>query len=125
MPAGCSDLELKRVAGYRSKGRLPVVVWTHPDSSNGATISRSAQPKPGVQNKRSSDDERYIDELRRLCAAKRMVIVDARSKVATQGNRVMGMGTELTKSPRRVENSARRRDCDPRGGRGVAAARLH
>ena len=97
VPSAISDLELKKVAAYRSKGRLPVVIWTSPDPDNGATMSRSAQPKPGVQNKRSSDDERYLDELRRLCAARRLVIVDARSKVATQGNRVMGMGTELTR----------------------------
>ena len=97
VPASVSDLELKRVAAYRSKGRIPAVVWTSPDPSSGATISRSSQPKPGVQNKRSADDERYLDELRRLCAAKRLVVVDARSKVATQGNRMMGMGTELTR----------------------------
>lgn len=97
VPSAVSDLELRRVAVYRSKGRFPVVIWSSPDSSSGATISRSAQPKPGVQNKRSTDDERYLDELRQLCAAKQLVIIDARSKVATQGNRVMGMGTELTR----------------------------
>ena len=103
VPASMSDLELRRVAAYRSKGRLPAVVWAHPDPTNGATISRSAQPKPGVQNKRSADDERYLDELRRLCHGKRMVIVDARSKVAAQGNRVMGGGTELARYYENVE----------------------
>lgn len=97
VPSSVSDLELKRVAAYRSRARFPVVIWTSPDPESGATISRSSQPKPGVQNKRSSDDERYLDELRLLCSAKRLVIIDARSKVATQGNRVMGMGTELTR----------------------------
>ncbi|KAH8065186.1 phosphatidylinositol-3,5-bisphosphate 3-phosphatase [Aureococcus anophagefferens] len=103
VPASMSDLELRRVAAYRSKGRLPAVVWAHPDPTNGATISRSAQPKPGVQNKRSADDERYLDELRRFCHGKRMVIVDARSKVAAQGNRVMGGGTELARYYENVE----------------------
>jgi hypothetical protein len=95
IPAATTDLELRRVAAYRSKGRLPVIIWSHP--TNGATISRSSQPKPGVQNKRSSDDERYLDNIRRLAQGQRMVIVDARSKVATQGNRVMGLGTELVR----------------------------
>lgn len=103
VPSAVSDLELRRVAVYRSKGRFPVVVWTSPDPSSGATISRSAQPKPGVQNKRSADDERYLDEMRQLCASKQLVIIDARSKVATQGNRVMGMGTELTRYYEGVE----------------------
>ncbi|KAJ1451703.1 protein-tyrosine phosphatase-like protein [Pelagophyceae sp. CCMP2097] len=97
VPSALSDLELKRVCAYRSKGRLPVVVWMSPDPQSGATISRASQPKPGVQNKRSCDDERYVDELRRLCAAQKLVILDARSKVAAQGNRMMGLGTELTK----------------------------
>ena len=95
VPATTTDLELRRVAAYRSKGRLPAVIWSHP--TNGATISRSSQPKPGVQNKRSSDDERYLSALRRLAQGQKMVIVDARSKIATQANRVMGAGTELTR----------------------------
>jgi len=97
VPSAVNDLELRKVATYRSRGRIPVVIWTSADPNNGATISRSSQPKPGVQNKRSIDDERYLDELRRLCNSRRLVVMDARSKVATQGNRVMGMGTELTR----------------------------
>ena len=76
IPSATTDLELRRVAAYRSKGRLPVIIWSHP--TNGATISRSSQPKPGVQNKRSSDDERYLDNIRRLAQGQRMGIVDAR-----------------------------------------------
>ena len=41
VPRDIGDAELKKVASYRSKQRLPVAAWIHPES--GAAILRSSQ----------------------------------------------------------------------------------
>lgn len=42
IPAAVSDDELRAIASFRAKGRVPAVVWRH--KTNGATISRCSQP---------------------------------------------------------------------------------
>ena len=48
VPWCMSDEELQQVAAFRSRGRLPAVVWRHP--GNGAHISRCAQPCVGTHS---------------------------------------------------------------------------
>jgi myotubularin-related protein 3/4 len=43
IPGSINDDLLRRVAGYRSYGRVPNVVWRH--SGNGAVIARCSQPQ--------------------------------------------------------------------------------
>lgn len=57
VPSTVSDDELRKVAAFRSRGRIPVCVWKH---SNGAAILRSSQPMVGLTRSRSSDDESLI-----------------------------------------------------------------
>lgn len=45
VPASFDDDELKIIASYRSKERLPAVVWQHPITK--ASLSRCAQPLVG------------------------------------------------------------------------------
>ena len=61
VPAAASDNDLREVAKFRSRNRLPVLSWMHPDSL--ATISRSAQPLVGMANNRSESDEKYIQSI--------------------------------------------------------------
>ena len=61
VPAAASDNDLREVAKFRSKNRLPVLSWMHPDSL--ATISRSAQPLVGMANNRSEADEKYMQSI--------------------------------------------------------------
>jgi len=49
---------LRRVAAFRSEGRMPVLTWGN--SIDGASIWRSSQPRIGLQGNRSSADERYL-----------------------------------------------------------------
>lgn len=46
VPAQVTDEEIKIVSGFRSRGRIPVLSWIHPESQ--ATITRCSQPLVGV-----------------------------------------------------------------------------
>lgn len=48
VPAQASDEELRSVAAFRSRGRIPVLSWIHPESQ--ATITRCSQPLVGVSS---------------------------------------------------------------------------
>ena len=49
---------LRRVAAFRSEGRMPVLTWGN--AVDGASIWRSSQPRVGLQGNRSSADEHYL-----------------------------------------------------------------
>ena len=57
-----SDEDLRKVAAFRSRHRLPAVVWKHPKKD--AYIARCAQPCVGLKRGHSSDDERFLSEMR-------------------------------------------------------------
>ena len=61
MPKSVSDEELREVAKFRSRGRLPVLSWMHPESQ--ATICRCSQPLVGVSAKRSTSDEKIVQQI--------------------------------------------------------------
>lgn len=46
VPAQATDDEIRAVANFRSRGRIPVLSWIHPESQ--ATITRCSQPLVGV-----------------------------------------------------------------------------
>ena len=53
--------DLAKVAEYRTRKRLPVLAWIHPDT--GAALLRSSQPCVGtLPEKKSSDDYDYLKE---------------------------------------------------------------
>ena len=60
VPKAVSDNMLKYGAAYRSRCRIPCLTYLH---SNGGSISRSAQPMVGLQNKRSPQDERLVSAI--------------------------------------------------------------
>jgi hypothetical protein len=62
VPGSFSDEDLEKVGAFRSKGRIPVCVWRHPQK--GSTLSRSSQPLVGVKRARSAEDERLLEEVR-------------------------------------------------------------
>ena len=49
------------MAKFRSRGRLPVLSWMHPESQ--ATICRCSQPLVGVSAKRSTSDEKIVQQI--------------------------------------------------------------
>ena len=79
VPAQATDDDLRAVAAFRSRGRIPVLSWIHPESQ--ATITRCSQPLVGVGGKRSREDERYIQLIMDANAqSHKLFIMDARPR---------------------------------------------
>jgi myotubularin-related protein 1/2 len=79
VPAQATDDDLRAVAAFRSRGRIPVLSWIHPESQ--ATITRCSQPLVGVSGKRSREDERYIQLIMDANAqSHKLFIMDARPR---------------------------------------------
>uniref|UniRef100_A0A6Q2Z0A7 phosphatidylinositol-3,5-bisphosphate 3-phosphatase n=1 Tax=Esox lucius TaxID=8010 RepID=A0A6Q2Z0A7_ESOLU len=93
VPVNISDEELKRVAAFRAKGRIPVLSWIHPESQ--ATVTRCSQPMVGVNGKRSKDDEKYLQAIMDANAqSHKLFIFDARPSVNAAANKMKGGGYE-------------------------------
>jgi len=96
-----SQEELQEVARFRSKARIPVLSWIHPESL--ATITRCSQPLVGL-NKRSREDERHVQNIMDANAqSHRIYIYDARPKVNADANRLKGGGYESEDNYQNVE----------------------
>ncbi|XP_019871397.1 myotubularin-related protein 2 [Aethina tumida] len=93
VPAQANDDDLRAVAGFRSRGRVPVLSWIHPESQ--ATITRCSQPLVGVSGKRCREDERYIQLIMDANAqSHKMFIMDARPSANAIANKAKGGGYE-------------------------------
>lgn len=93
VPKTVSDEQLKQVANFRSRNRLPVLSWIHPKSL--ATITRCSQPLVGVGGKRSLDDEQYITAIMESNAqSHKLSIMDARPSANAIANKAKGGGYE-------------------------------
>ena len=53
-----SDSVLNYASQYRSRQRIPVLVYRHP--INNCSITRSSQPQPGLRGNRNPQDERLV-----------------------------------------------------------------
>uniref|UniRef100_A0A7S3ZFE5 Myotubularin phosphatase domain-containing protein n=1 Tax=Lotharella globosa TaxID=91324 RepID=A0A7S3ZFE5_9EUKA len=94
VPGNITDGQLDKVGKFRSKARIPAVVYIHPKTK--ATITRCAQPMGGVTGQRCKEDETLINSLRTINPTnrKRIYLFDARPKIAALGNKAMGKGFE-------------------------------
>jgi len=93
VPSAATDEDIRHVATFRSRGRLPVLAWIHPESQ--ATITRSSQPLVGVGGRRSKDDEKYVQMIMDANAqAHKLYIMDARPQVNALANKAKGGGYE-------------------------------
>ncbi|ETV98290.1 hypothetical protein H310_09002 [Aphanomyces invadans] len=98
VPSCMTEEQLVHSARFRSRGRLPIVVWRHPD--NKCVLARSSQPNYGLQSKRCEADRILLKSYRDSAnknsggVAPPLHIVDARKNLATQGNRFKGKGVE-------------------------------
>ncbi|KAI6649290.1 Myotubularin-related protein 2 [Oopsacas minuta] len=93
MPSGIDFELIEQSSQFRSKQRVPTLVWYN--SKQGNFILRSAQPLPGFMSHTSAGDEILVQT---ACTARKMDdklhIYDARSSMAAGGNKLMGKGTE-------------------------------
>lgn len=93
VPSTASDDDLRYVASFRSRGRIPVLSWLHPETQ--ASITRCSQPMIGVASKRSRDDERYIQMIMDANAqSHKIFIMDARPQTNAVANKARGGGYE-------------------------------
>ncbi|XP_045468374.1 myotubularin-related protein 2-like [Harmonia axyridis] len=93
VPTQASDDDLKASACFRSRGRVPVLSWIHPESQ--ATITRCSQPLVGVSGKRCREDERYIQLIMDANAqSHKIFIMDARPSANAIANKAKGGGYE-------------------------------
>uniref|UniRef100_A0A1B6CJN7 phosphatidylinositol-3,5-bisphosphate 3-phosphatase n=1 Tax=Clastoptera arizonana TaxID=38151 RepID=A0A1B6CJN7_9HEMI len=93
VPAAATEEDLRHVAAFRSRGRIPVLCWIHPESQ--ATLTRCSQPLVGVSGKRCHDDERYIQLIMDANAqSHKLFIMDARPSANAIANKAKGGGYE-------------------------------
>eukprot|EP00041_Stephanoeca_diplocostata_P036355 m.1323399 g.1323399 ORF g.1323399 m.1323399 type:complete len:648 (-) comp24849_c0_seq9:2839-4782(-) len=97
VPAALTDENIRQVAAFRSKGRMPALSWVHP--RNKASLTRSAQPRVGITGKRSKEDEGYISQLKKITFSQANVqIADARPRRNAVANQAKGLGYEYASS---------------------------
>ncbi|XP_053564569.1 myotubularin-related protein 2 isoform X2 [Bombina bombina] len=93
VPVNISDEELRKVAAFRAKDRIPALSWIHPESQ--ATIIRCSQPMVGVNGKRCKEDEKYLQSIMDANAqSHKIFIFDARPSVTAVANKCKGGGCE-------------------------------
>lgn len=93
VPHYATDEDLQKVAAFRSRGRIPVASWVHPE--NQAAIMRCSQPLVGMSGKRNKDDEKYLDLIRETNGqTQKLTIFDARPSVNAVANKATGGGYE-------------------------------
>ncbi|CAH8483813.1 unnamed protein product [Dicrocoelium dendriticum] len=93
VPWDVSDELLMACAPHRSRGRVPVLSWLHPESK--ASLTRASQPQVGVQGRRSAADEELVRQIRTANAnANNLLIFDARPQMNAVANKSRGGGVE-------------------------------
>lgn len=98
VPASATDEDLAVIAKQRSKERIPVLTWLHPEHDT--PLCRSSQPLAGsgmfAQNTREDTD--YLLKVRKCIEVSSphatLRIVDARPKLNAQANAITGKGFE-------------------------------
>ncbi|KAJ2850640.1 phosphatidylinositol-3-phosphatase ymr1 [Coemansia brasiliensis] len=101
VPSKISDTTLTYAARYRSKARLPVLCYLHP---NGSSMTRSSQPMVGLKQARSVQDEKLVEAILatseptgtppRFQYERSNIIIDARPTTNAVVNRAVGAGSE-------------------------------
>jgi hypothetical protein len=78
VPESISDSEVEAVALYRSRGRIPAMIWRHP--LTGAVLSRCAQPKSGITGSVSPADQKMLNAFKDCNASMLLSAVRTKSK---------------------------------------------
>ncbi|XP_028329653.1 myotubularin-related protein 1a isoform X1 [Gouania willdenowi] len=93
IPTHISEEDIKRVAMFRAKRRIPVLSWIHPESQ--ATIVRCSQPLVGPSDRRCKEDERFLQIIMDANAqSHKLTIFDARQSNVAVSNMAKDGGFE-------------------------------
>ena len=107
VPQQVTDDDLRQVAEFRSKRRIPVVSWLKYDQRKTfAALLRSSQPLSGLTQKRNERDESYLYSLYKMNtinSLEKLYFVDARPLVNAVANRANGGGYENDDNYRKCE----------------------
>ncbi|XP_043913100.1 myotubularin-related protein 1 isoform X1 [Protopterus annectens] len=97
LPTSVKEDDLAKVAAFRTRGRIPVLSWIHPESQ--ATITRCSQPLVGPNDKRCKEDEKYLQTIMDANAqSHKLIIFDARQTTVAETNKAKGGGYECESS---------------------------
>jgi myotubularin-related protein 1/2 len=95
VPNSVSDDQLRTVAQFRSRGRLPALCWKHPGSM--AVMLRCSQPRVGIRGARCGPDEALFAAISASNPlAEHVHIIDARPRLNAVANTARGAGFENT-----------------------------
>uniref|UniRef100_A0A673AX06 phosphatidylinositol-3,5-bisphosphate 3-phosphatase n=1 Tax=Sphaeramia orbicularis TaxID=375764 RepID=A0A673AX06_9TELE len=93
IPTNITDEDIRRVAVFRAKHRIPVLSWIHPESQ--ATIVRCSQPLVGPSDRRCKEDERFLQIIMDANAqSHKLTIFDARQSSVADTNKAKDGGYE-------------------------------
>uniref|UniRef100_A0A8C6U891 phosphatidylinositol-3,5-bisphosphate 3-phosphatase n=1 Tax=Neogobius melanostomus TaxID=47308 RepID=A0A8C6U891_9GOBI len=93
IPTNISDEDIRRVALFRAKHRIPVLSWIHPESQ--ATIIRCSQPLVGPSDRRCKEDERFFQIIMDANAqSHKLTVFDARQSSVADTNKAKDGGYE-------------------------------
>ncbi|XP_074518365.1 myotubularin-related protein 1a isoform X2 [Halichoeres trimaculatus] len=93
IPTNISDEDVRRVASFRAKHRIPVLSWIHPETQ--ATIIRCGQPLVGPSDRRCKEDERFLQIIMDANAqSHKLSIFDARQSSVAITNKAKDGGFE-------------------------------
>lgn len=93
IPTNISDEDIRRVALFRAKHRIPVLSWIHPESQ--ATIVRCSQPLVGPSDRRCKEDERFLQIIMDANAqSHKLTVFDARQSSVADTNKSKDGGYE-------------------------------
>ncbi|CAM4520787.1 unnamed protein product [Leuciscus chuanchicus] len=92
-PTSIKEDEIKRVASFRMKHRMPVLSWIHPETQ--ATIVRCSQPMVGPTDRRCKEDEHYLQTIMDANAqSHKLTIFDARQNTVADNHKAKDGGYE-------------------------------
>lgn len=94
VPHTVSDTLLSHSVKYRSQNRSPVLTYYY--KKTGSSVTRCAQPLPGITQQRSIQDEKLIYEIFKCSSSStsKNIIVDARPATNAMAQTALGGGTE-------------------------------
>jgi hypothetical protein len=84
--------EIRKVAKFRKRGRLPAMSWCGPEICRGS-IWRCAQPLEGILSGRAPEDEKFL-ELLTEGRSQKVLVMDLRPVHTAYVNKFMGGGFE-------------------------------
>lgn len=99
VPSEISDTLLMHASKYRSQGRIPVLTYYYKKTK--CSITRAAQPLPGIIKQRSIQDERLVAEIFKTSGKgnngllqQKNIVVDARPTANAMAQAALGGGSE-------------------------------